>query len=149
VHFVPSLCFNLALLRLHIYSCNHLLNAQYLAVCNLCQVWVSNELYLDYKFVFVVTCYMHNYRLCAHCAKHGIQSSTILTFCNPSMCAHGLADGSWSLSWALMQASGCLELMFWWMFAEYWLIMQPYLALDLYVVTSISISWCSLIGRVW
>jgi hypothetical protein len=47
VHFVPSLCFNLVLLRLHIYSCNHLLNAQYLAVCNLCLAWISNELYLD------------------------------------------------------------------------------------------------------
>jgi hypothetical protein len=75
VHFVPSLCFNLALLILHIYSCNHLLNAQYLAVCNLCQAWISNELYLDYKFVFVVTCCMHNCWLCAHCAKPGIQSS--------------------------------------------------------------------------
>jgi hypothetical protein len=28
------------------------------------------------------------------------------------MWAHGLADGSWSLARALMQASGCMELMF-------------------------------------
>jgi hypothetical protein len=34
------------------------------------------------------------------------------TFCDLSMWAHGLADGSWSLARALMQASGCMELMF-------------------------------------
>jgi hypothetical protein len=36
-----------------------------------------------------------------------------ITFFDLTLCAHGLADGSWSLAWALMQASGCMELMFW------------------------------------
>jgi hypothetical protein len=62
-----------------------MLNAQFQAVCTLSQAW----------------------------AYEPASASTIVTFFDPSMCAHGLADGSWSLSWALMQASGCLELMFW------------------------------------
>jgi hypothetical protein len=61
-----------------------MLYAQVLAVCTLCQSW----------------------------AYEPASASIIITFCDLSMCAHGLADGSWSLARALMQASGCMELMF-------------------------------------
>jgi hypothetical protein len=50
-------------------------------------------LYFYSKFNFVITC-------------------CLLTFCDPSIWPHGLVDGSWSLAWALMQASGCMKLLF-------------------------------------
>jgi hypothetical protein len=61
-----------------------MLNAQFLVVCTLCQAW----------------------------AYEPASASIIVIFCETSMWAHGLADGSWSLAWALIQASGCMELIF-------------------------------------
>jgi hypothetical protein len=61
-----------------------MLYEQLLVVCTLCQAWA--------------------YELAS--------ASITDTFCDLSMWAHGLADGSWSLAWALMQASGCMELKF-------------------------------------
>jgi hypothetical protein len=61
-----------------------MLYEQLLAVCTLCQAWAYEP-----------------------------ASATITdTLYDPSMWAHRLADGKWSLAWALMQASGCMELMF-------------------------------------
>jgi hypothetical protein len=56
-----------------------------LAVCTLCQAW----------------------------AYEPTSASIIVTFYDLSMCDRGLPDGSWSLAWALMQASSLLELIFW------------------------------------
>jgi hypothetical protein len=61
-----------------------MLYEQLLAVCTLCQAW----------------------------AYEPASASITNTFGDPSMRPHGLADGSWSLARALMQASGCMELMF-------------------------------------
>jgi hypothetical protein len=61
-----------------------MLYEQLLAECTLCQAWA-----------------------------YEIASASITDpFCDPSMWPNGLANGSWSLAWALMQASGCMELKF-------------------------------------
>jgi hypothetical protein len=163
---VPSLDFKRALLRFWICFCSHMLYEQLLVVCTLCQAWNSIERYLEYEFVLVITCCMLKCWLCAHCAKPGHMSQLRLASLLHSMIsqcvivgylmAHGAWRGLsckplayWSWYFGINRFLGHFLMYLRWMFAEYWLIMQPYLASDLYVVTSIFISWCSLVGRVW
>jgi hypothetical protein len=93
-----------------------MLNAQVLAVCTLCQAWASIQPYTYFRvYVFNHILYAQVLAVCTLCQTWTCEpasASIIVTFCDLSMCAHGLADGSWSLARAFMQASGCMELMF-------------------------------------
>jgi hypothetical protein len=117
---VCTLCQAWASIQLYIdfkiYVCNHMLNVQVLAVCTLCQAWTSIQLYIDFRiYVCNHMLYAHVLAVCTLCQAWACElalASIIVTFCDLSMCTHGLVDGSWSLAKALMQASGCMELMF-------------------------------------
>jgi hypothetical protein len=90
-----------------------MLNAQVLAVCTLCQAWASIQLYIDFNiYVCNHMLYAQVLAVCTLCkalACEPASASIIVTFCDLSMCAHGLADGSWSLARVLIQASGYME----------------------------------------
>jgi hypothetical protein len=106
-----------ALFRIKIQFRDHMLYAQVLAMCTLCQGWASNPALFRFKIHFcdhmmcalvLVVC-----TLCLTKAYVPALLSFNITLCDLTLCAHGLANGSWSLAWALMHASGCMELMFW------------------------------------